>query len=179
MDLKQRLRADLTTAMKTRDELRTATLRMALSAVAKEEVAGKAARTLTDDEVLRVLTREAKRRREAAEAFDGGGRPELASRERAEGLVLAGYLPASLADDVRYARSRRVSDATQRHRPAYAAVLRGPCVRVVRVGKGSRERPTQRRCVTLKRHLSRWLREPIRPAEDSPIGRCRLTHLFP
>ncbi len=99
MDLKQRLRADLTTAMKTRDELRTATLRMALSAVAKEEVAGKAARTLTDDEVLRVLTREAKRRREAAEAFDGGGRPELASRERAEGLVLAGYLPASLADD--------------------------------------------------------------------------------
>jgi len=99
MDLKQRLRADLTTAMKTRDELRTATLRMALSAVAEEEVAGKAARTLTDDEVLRVLTREAKRRREAAEAFDGGGRPELASRERAEGLVLAGYLPASLADD--------------------------------------------------------------------------------
>jgi uncharacterized protein YqeY len=99
MDLKQRLRADLTTAMKTRDELRTATLRMALSAVAKEEVAGKAARTLTDDEVLRVLTREAKRRREAAEAFDDGGRPELASRERAEGLVLAGYLPASLADD--------------------------------------------------------------------------------
>lgn len=99
MDLKQRLRADLTTAMKTRDELRTATLRMALSAVAKEEVAGKAARTLTDDEVLRVLTREAKRRREAAEAFDGGGRMELAGREPAEGLVLEGYLPASLADD--------------------------------------------------------------------------------
>ena len=84
----------------------------------------------------------AKRRREAAEAFDGGGRMELAGREPAEGLVLEGYLPASLADDVRYACSRRVSDATQRHRPAYAAVLRGPCVRVVRVGKGSRERPT-------------------------------------
>ena len=97
--LKDRLRADLTTAMKSRDELRTATLRMALAAVSAEEVAGKEARELSDDDVLKVLTREAKKRREAADAFAGAGRDELAQRERAEGEVLAGYLPAQLSDD--------------------------------------------------------------------------------
>jgi uncharacterized protein YqeY len=96
--LKARLHADLTTAMRARDELTTATLRMALTAVTTEEVAGKQARELNDDEVLRVLTREAKKRREAAEAFDGAGRTELAERERAEGVVLDGYLPAQLDD---------------------------------------------------------------------------------
>src|SRR3954453_13930823 len=99
MALKEQLRADLTTAMKTRDELRAATLRMALTAVTTEEVAGKQARVLSDDEVMTVLTREAKKRREAAEAFDGAGRPELAARERAELGVLTGYLPAPLPDD--------------------------------------------------------------------------------
>jgi len=99
MALKERLRGDLTAAMKARDELRAATLRMALTAVTNEEVAGKQARVLSDDEVLAVLTREAKKRREAAEAFDGAGRAELAARERAEGEVLAGYLPAQLSDD--------------------------------------------------------------------------------
>ena len=99
MSLKERLRTDLTAAMKARDELSAATLRMALTAVTTEEVAGKQARVLSDDEVLTVLTREAKKRREAAEAFDGAGRAELAARERAEGEVLAGYLPAQLADD--------------------------------------------------------------------------------
>ena len=99
MALKDRLQSDLTAAMKARDELRAATLRMALTAVTTEEVAGKQARVLSDDEVLSVLTREAKKRREAAEAFDGAGRRELASRERAEGEVLAGYLPAPLTDD--------------------------------------------------------------------------------
>ncbi len=97
--LKDRLRADLNTAMKGRDELRTATLRMALTAVKTEEVAGKTARTLDDAEVVTVLTREAKKRREAAEAFDSGGRPDRADRERAEGEVLAQYLPAQLGDD--------------------------------------------------------------------------------
>jgi hypothetical protein len=97
-ELKDRLRADLTTAMKSRDELRTATLRMVLAAVSAEEVAGKEARELSDDEVLGVLRREAKRRREAAEAFDGAGRAEQAGRERAEGEVVAGYLPAQLED---------------------------------------------------------------------------------
>jgi len=96
--LKDRLNADLTTAMKARDELVTATLRMALTAVRTEEVAGKAARELSDQEVLVVLAREAKKRREAAEAFAAGGRSELAERERAENGVLEKYLPAQLSD---------------------------------------------------------------------------------
>jgi uncharacterized protein YqeY len=97
-ELKDRLRADLTGAMKSRDELRTATLRMVLSAVSAEEVAGSQARELTDDEVMAVLRREAKKRREAADAFAGAGRAEQAERERAEGEVVAGYLPAQLDD---------------------------------------------------------------------------------
>ncbi|OLE27583.1 MAG: glutamyl-tRNA amidotransferase [Catenulispora sp. 13_1_20CM_3_70_7] len=98
-ELKEKLRADLTAAMKGRDELVTATLRMALTAVGNEEVAGKQARELSDAEVVQVLTREAKKRREAAEAFAGGGRPEQAEREKAEGEVLARYLPAQLTDE--------------------------------------------------------------------------------
>lgn len=98
-DLKDRLQSDLTTSMKSRDELRTATLRMALTAVRMEEVSGKSARELDDAEVVAVLGRESKKRREAAEAFDGGGRPDRADRERAEGEVLADYLPAQLSDD--------------------------------------------------------------------------------
>jgi uncharacterized protein YqeY len=96
--LKERLRADLTTAMKARDELRTATLRMVLTAVTAEEVSGKEARELTDDDVLGVLRREAKKRREAAEAFGSAGRAEQAAREIAEGEVLGDYLPAQLDD---------------------------------------------------------------------------------
>ena len=98
-ELKERLRADLTAAMKSRDELVTATLRMALTAVGTEEVAGKQARELSDAEVVQVLTREAKKRREAAEAFENGGRPEQAARELAEGEVLAAYLPRQLSDE--------------------------------------------------------------------------------
>jgi uncharacterized protein YqeY len=98
-ELKQRLRADLTAAMKARDVLRTRTLRMTLTAVTNEEVAGAAARELTDDEVMKVITREAKKRRDAAEAFDAAGRESQAAAERAEGEVLAGYLPAQLSDD--------------------------------------------------------------------------------
>jgi uncharacterized protein YqeY len=96
--LKARLQSDLNASMKARDELTTATLRMALTAITTEEVAGKQARELSDDEVLRVLGREAKKRREAAEAFDAAGRAELADRERAEGRVLDAYLPAQLDD---------------------------------------------------------------------------------
>jgi uncharacterized protein len=99
MGLKEQLRSDLTTAMKSRDELRASTLRMALTAITTEEVAGKRARQLGEDEVLKVLMREAKKRREAAEAFSGAGRQELADRERAEGEVLAAYLPAQLGDE--------------------------------------------------------------------------------
>ena len=96
--LKDRLRSDLTTAMKARDEVTVRTLRMALTSVSKEEVAGTTARELSDDEVLTVLTREAKRRREAAEAFAAAGRDEQAEAERAEGAVLDAYLPAQLSD---------------------------------------------------------------------------------
>jgi uncharacterized protein YqeY len=99
MKLKQRLQADLTAAIKARDELRTATLRMALAAVTNEEVAGKTARELGDDEIVAVISREAKKRREAADAFRDGGRPELAEREQAEGAVLADYLPEPLSDE--------------------------------------------------------------------------------
>lgn len=98
-ELKERLRADLNDAMRARDQVRMRTLRMALTSVTTEEVAGSVARDLTDDEVLRVLTREAKKRREAAEAFSAAGRGEQAEAERAEGYVLAGYLPAQLGDD--------------------------------------------------------------------------------
>ena len=97
--LKDRLETDLVTAMKARDELTTATLRMALAAIRTEEVAGKVARELSDAEVVTVVGREAKKRREAAEAFDGAGRAELADRERAEGSVLDGYLPTQLTDE--------------------------------------------------------------------------------
>jgi uncharacterized protein YqeY len=98
-ELKERLRADLGDAMRARDQVRLRTLRMALTSITNEEVAGAAARELTDDEVLKVLTREAKKRREAADAFSSAGRDEQAAAERAEGEVLAGYLPAQLGDD--------------------------------------------------------------------------------
>jgi len=97
--LKDQLRADLTTAMKARDETRTRTLRMALTAISNEEVSGTAARDLTDEEVTKILTREAKRRREAATAFADAGRADQAAAERAEEDVLASYLPAQLSDD--------------------------------------------------------------------------------
>ncbi|GAC1443018.1 MAG: GatB/YqeY domain-containing protein [Mycobacteriales bacterium] len=97
-ELKDRLKTDLTASMKARDELTTATLRMVLTAIGNEEVAGKAARQLADDEVLKVIAREAKKRREAADAFAAGGRPDRAERELAEGAVLDGYLPRQLSD---------------------------------------------------------------------------------
>ncbi len=97
--LKDRLESDLHTSMKARDELATSTLRMALTAVRNAEVAGEQATVLDDDAVLAVLTREAKKRREAAEAFAGAGRPEQAERERAEERVLERYLPEQLSDE--------------------------------------------------------------------------------
>ncbi|MEU8261007.1 GatB/YqeY domain-containing protein [Micromonospora sp. NPDC048999] len=96
--LKDRLTADMRAALKARDELTTSTLRMALAAVGNAEVAGKAKRELTDDEVLAVLTREAKKRREAATAFADAGRTEQAGKETAEGEVLEHYLPKQLSD---------------------------------------------------------------------------------
>lgn len=91
--LKDQLRADLTTAIKARDEITSATLRMVLTAITNAEVAGKAQRELSDDDVIGVLTSEAKKRREAAVAFTDGDRPEMATTERAEAEVIARYLP--------------------------------------------------------------------------------------
>jgi uncharacterized protein YqeY len=98
-ELKARLRSDLTAAMKARDALTLGTLRMAVAAIGNEEVSGATARELSDDEVVKVLAREVKKRKESAEAFDGAGRKELADKERAESAVIAGYLPAQLSDD--------------------------------------------------------------------------------
>lgn len=97
--LKDKLKADLTASMKNRDEVRTRTIRMALAAVNVEEVSGKAARELSDDEIVKVLTKEAKKRREAAEAFSGAGRTEQAQAEVDEQAVLEEYLPAQLSDE--------------------------------------------------------------------------------
>ncbi|HSU02955.1 MAG TPA: GatB/YqeY domain-containing protein [Nocardioides sp.] len=96
--LKDRLRADLTTAMKARDELRSSTLRMVLTSITNAEVAGKEARELSDEDILGVLSSEAKRRREAAAAFQDGGRAEMAAKEAAEGEVIAEYLPTPLTE---------------------------------------------------------------------------------
>jgi hypothetical protein len=98
-ELKDRLRADLNDAMRARDQVRMRTLRLALTSITNEEVSGASARDLSDEEVVKVLTREARKRREAAEAFGAAGRDEQAAAERAEGEVLAGYLPAQLSDD--------------------------------------------------------------------------------
>jgi uncharacterized protein YqeY len=98
-ELKDRLRADLTTAMKAQDKLRTATLRMLIAAIQAEEVSGKQSRELSDDEVLKVLARETRKRGEAAEIYVTNGRGELAATERAEASVIDEYLPTQLNDD--------------------------------------------------------------------------------
>jgi len=98
-ELKERLRADLTDAMRSRDQVRLRTLRMALTSITNEEVSGASAHELSDEDIVKVLAREAKKRREAAEAYAAAGRADQAEAERAEGDVLAGYLPAQLSDE--------------------------------------------------------------------------------
>lgn len=98
-ELKDRLRSDLTAAIKARDEVRSSTIRMVLTAITNAEVAGKEARELSDEEVVGVLSTEAKKRREAATAFEDGGRTEMAAKERAEAVVLADYLPEQLTEE--------------------------------------------------------------------------------
>ncbi|MFD7878328.1 GatB/YqeY domain-containing protein [Streptomyces sp. NPDC059766] len=115
--LKSKLQEDLNAAIRERDELRSSTLRLTLTAITKEEVAGKEKRELSDDEVLKVITKEAKKRREAAEAFEQGGRPESAEREKAEGELLGAYLPKQLSDDE---LNEIVSQAVQEARAAGA-----------------------------------------------------------
>ena len=98
MALKEKLQSDLTAAMRARDELRSGTIRMVLTAIKNEEVSGKEARELSDSEVITVLSREAKKRREAAEAYEQAGAKDRASNEKAEGLIIAEYLPAQLSE---------------------------------------------------------------------------------
>jgi uncharacterized protein YqeY len=99
MSLKEKLQNDLTDAMRGRDEIRASTIRMILTSIKNEEVAGKEARELNDAEMITVLSREAKKRREAAEAFDQAGAKDRADRERAEGVVIGEYLPKQLTED--------------------------------------------------------------------------------
>src|SRR5690349_20677744 len=109
-DIKDRLRTDLTNAIKGRDEVRSSTLRMVLTAITNAEVAGKEARELTDDDVVGVLSAEGKKRREAADAFEAAGRTDSAAKERAEADVIADDLPAQLgADEI----ARLVSEAVE------------------------------------------------------------------
>lgn len=123
--MKSRLQADLTTAMKARDELTTATLRMAMTAITNEEVAGKEQRVLSDDDVLLVLGREAKKRRESAEAYAAAGRTDLADREQAELAVLGRYLPQPLTDDeVRAIVAAAVAEAGVTGPQAMGAVMK-------------------------------------------------------
>jgi len=98
MGLKETLRGDLTEAIRARDELKSGTIRMVLTAITTEEVSGKEARILSEPEIITVLSREGKKRREAAEAFAGGGRPDRAEREKQEGEVIATYLPTQLSE---------------------------------------------------------------------------------
>lgn len=98
-ELKDRLQSDLTDSIKARDDIRSGTIRMVLAAVSTEEVSGKQARELTDEDIVTVLGREAKKRREASQAYDDAGRAELADKERAELAVIEGYLPAQMSEE--------------------------------------------------------------------------------
>ena len=106
--LKDQIQADLTAAIKAKDSLTSGTIRMVLSAITNEEVSGKEARVLTDQDVITVLTREAKKRKEAATAYDDAKRPELADKERAELEIIQNYLPEALSADE---LSKIISDA--------------------------------------------------------------------
>jgi len=118
-ELKDRLRSDLTDAMKNQDKLRTATLRLLLAAIQTEEVAGKQSRELSDEDVLKVLARESKKRSEAAEIYTQNGRGELAAEEHAEARIIDQYLPtplteAEVADVVDTAIAQVAEDIGQR-----------------------------------------------------------------
>ena len=98
MGLKEKLQSDLTDAIRSQDSVKSGTIRMLLAAITNEEVAGKSARVLTDAEVITVLSREAKKRREAVEAYTNAKRDDLANKEKAESVVIALYLPEQLSE---------------------------------------------------------------------------------
>ena len=125
MSLKAQLRSDLTEAMRAKNDVRRSTLRMALTAITNEEVAGKQSRELTDDDVVKVLARELKKRNEAATAFADAGQPERADAELAEAKVLESYLPAQLSDaEVTEIVARAISDIGVSGPPAMGQVMK-------------------------------------------------------
>jgi uncharacterized protein YqeY len=133
------MRADLNAAMRARDQVRMRTLRMALTSITNEEVAGASARDLSDDEIVKVLTREVRKRREAAEAFSAAGRDEQAAAERAEGDVLADYLPAQLSDDELAAMvSEAISETGASGMQAMGQVMKTLTPRVAGRAEGAR-----------------------------------------
>ena len=148
-ELKDRLRADLNAAMRARDQVRMRTLRMALTSITNEEVAGAAARDLTDEEVVKILIREAKKRREAAEAFTAANRADQAAAERAEGEVLAGYLPAQLNDDELAALvAAAITETGASGMPGMGQVMRVITPRVAGRADGARAAAEVRRQLT-------------------------------
>lgn len=148
--LKARLRDDLTAAIKSRDELRTATLRMALTAITTEEVAGTVARVLPDADVLAVLRREAKKRREATSAYAEAGRGELADRERAELVVIETYLPTPMSDAELHELVRAAVAETGAEGPkAMGAVMKAVTPRVDGRAEGGRVAAEVRRALGL------------------------------
>ena len=137
-ELKERLRADMTDAMRSRDQVRLRTLRMALASITNEEVSG-SAHELSDEDVLKVLVREAKKRREAAEAFAAAGRADQAEAERAEGDVLAGYLPAQLSDeDLTALVTAAVAETGAAGMPAMGKVMKAVTPQVAGRADGAR-----------------------------------------
>ena len=148
-ELKERLRADLNTAMRARDPVRLRTLRMVLTSITNEEVSGDTARELSDDEIVTVLIREARKRREAAEAFESAGRAEQAAAERAEGDVLAGYLPAQLTDDELTAIvSAAIAETGATGMPGMGMVMKTVTPRVAGRADGARVAAEVRRQLT-------------------------------
>ena len=148
-ELKERLRADLNTAMRARDPVRLRTLRMVLTSITNEEVSGDTARELSDDEIVKVLIREARKRREAAEAFESAGRAEQAAAERAEGDVLASYLPAQLTDDELTAIvSAAIAETGATGMPGMGKVMKTVTPRVAARADGARVAAEVRRQLT-------------------------------
>jgi hypothetical protein len=138
-ELKERLRSDLNDAMRARDQVRLRTVRMALAAITNEEVSGASARELSEDEIVKVLTREAKKRREAAEAFAAAGRAEQAAAERAEGEVLADYLPKQLTDEeISQVVAAAITETGAAGMPAMGQVMKVVTPRVSGRADGSR-----------------------------------------
>lgn len=151
-ELKERLRADLTDAMRQRDQVRLRTLRMALASITNEEVSGASAHELSDEAIVRVLTREAKKRREAAEAYEAAGRAAQAEAERAEGDVLAGYLPARLSDDeLRSLVAAAIAETGAAGMPGMGKVMKAVTPRTAGRADGARVAAEVRRQLSVSR----------------------------